>query len=295
MRAMTATADRPAVDPGAARGEGVPLRSRAAVRTILRTPLLYKLLLPNLGLLALGLAAGLVLHAHLDDAHGTATLVAGFVAIVLLGLIAGTVLNVLLLRTALAPVRELEETAARIEAGDLSARAAVLRTADDSLSRLTTVFNRSLDEYERRRAQDRLLSARALRAEEEERTRSSRELYDDLAQTLAGALVRFRLMEQAEAERDEERARGLRAEIRSELLEALEGVRGVARRLHPPELEELGLRAALDAYTRRVAEDSGVPVRVSHAAAVEDRLSPETRLAVFRVVQEAVRNAVSHA
>jgi hypothetical protein len=59
--------------------------------------------------------------------------------------------------------------------------------------------------------------------------------------------------------------------------------------LRPPELDELGVRAALEAHARSMTEGKRMDVRF--VGAVPD-LSRETSLALFRIVQEAVTNAV---
>jgi signal transduction histidine kinase len=63
--------------------------------------------------------------------------------------------------------------------------------------------------------------------------------------------------------------------------------------LHPPMLEELGLLYALRDYTRGFSQRSGIEVALDAPAEME-RLSPDTELALFRVVQEALANIQRH-
>ncbi len=83
-------------------------------------------------------------------------------------------------------------------------------------------------------------------------------------------------------------------EVRTEVFDATEHLDRVARRLHPPELDELGLEAAIRAFARRVEETSGLMVDVVLDRPLP-RLEPEARLAVFRIVQEALGNSAEHA
>jgi signal transduction histidine kinase len=83
-------------------------------------------------------------------------------------------------------------------------------------------------------------------------------------------------------------------EIRVEILGAAEHLHRVARRLHPPELDDLGLEAAIVAHARRVEQESELVIDVVMARPLP-RLEPEARLAVFRIVQEALGNAAEHA
>ncbi len=142
------------------------------------------------------------------------------------------------------------------------------------------------DLRERRRLRD--FGTAALRAAEDERGRIARELHDDTAQTLSSLLIRTRVMQQR-LEDPEARAAldGLRAELRR----SVEGIRLIARGLRPPELGDVGLGAALKAHMR-----AHVPggVLELEAAGLEDRLPEAESLAVYRVVQEALSNAVRH-
>ena len=111
------------------------------------------------------------------------------------------------------------------------------------------------------------------------------------AQTLAGILVRIRLLERgSEADDEREELDFLGAELR----EALEEIRAVARRLRPPELDELGVRFALEALARGLGERTGLRVRLNGDVR-EESLSSDARLALYRVIQEALTNTVRHA
>ena len=132
--------------------------------------------------------------------------------------------------------------------------------------------------------------ADAVEAAEEERLRIAQELHDDLAQRLAALQVQARLLGRADGESGEELLGQLQREIRSCSRE----VRQIIRGLRPPTLSELGLGTALRHEAQRQLED--VPVerdlRIENVdGATEDRV----QLVLYRVTQEAVRNAVQHA
>jgi len=128
----------------------------------------------------------------------------------------------------------------------------------------------------------------ALRAAEEERRRIARELHDDTAQSLAGLLMRLRVLER--------RLEGHPAvedvgRMRTWLHDTMEGVRSIARGLRPPELEDVGLAAALRRFVRE--RFSGMAVEFEFDGA-EDHLAPEQQLVLYRIAQEALSNAVRH-
>lgn len=257
-------------------------------RALLRIPLFYKILLANLGILGVaGVAAILSTHrvtGHMDGADLVEILLLS--AAVALPLAA--LLNGALVRLALDPLSRLEETADRIRQGDLGARMAPSPIADVELERVGEVFNEMLDTLDAAGRRQRELSQAVIEAQERERQRLSSELYAGTAQTLAGVLMRLRVA----ARRSEGEPEAL-GEIRQEIARALDEVRVAARALRPPELDELGIQAALEAHARAITEGRGI--RVAFEGRVPDSaLSRPVRLAFFRVLQEAITNAVKH-
>jgi two-component system, NarL family, sensor histidine kinase UhpB len=263
---------------------------------VLRVPLFHKIVLANLGLLGLGILGGVLVIPRLSPlGEGLAT-----VTLAVTILLAATLVNVLLVRAALQPIYALQEAALRIEAGDTSARAEFSGFTDRQIAGLVRVFNRMLDHQETLRLRERDRAGRVLKQVDEEKTRSSHEIYDNLAQLLAGVLLRLRLLDGSPAlhtpewDHDDARSRRIFDEIRLQVLEALEDARGIARRLHPPELKELGLGYALSALARSITDDAGLDI-VVHPAPAMPSLSDDLRLAVFRVAEEALRNTADHA
>lgn len=261
---------------------------------LLRVGLFYKILVSNVGLLLFGAGAGMLVVRTLSPeiSAPAAFLRFGFVAVVFLAL--GTLIHTYLVRAALSPLRILEQTARRVEAGDIDARAEESLLSDREMTRVVRVFNHMLDTLSAHRLQERVSSARTLEAHETERFKTSRELYDHLAQTLAGVLVRLRAITDDHQDSSVSHTYARLDEVRTEVQEALERARGLARRLHPPELEELGLDAAVHALTRALQESSGLKIEVVTPRPLPG-LGAETRLAAFRVVQEALRNIEQHA
>lgn len=129
----------------------------------------------------------------------------------------------------------------------------------------------------------------ALRATEEERKRIARELHDDTAQRLATLILRVGTLAREE---DRQRRSQLFDEIRAEMVEAAEGVKRMSRGLRPPELEELGLALAVRAHVRTLRE-SGFPV-TAQLGSVDEHLDDTQKLALYRILQEALSNARRH-
>ncbi len=145
---------------------------------------------------------------------------------------------------------------------------------------------RDITDRERRRG----FSEGALRSVEEERQRIARELHDDTAQRLATLMLRVRLLG---LEVDPERRQSAIEDLREQILQAVEGVKRIARGLRPPELEEVGLEMALLAHLRNLREQTGFEVEMK-LDSVDHLLTEESKLAMYRIVQESLSNAVRH-
>jgi PAS domain S-box-containing protein len=144
------------------------------------------------------------------------------------------------------------------------------------------------DITERKRMQD--FSEGALRASEEERQRIARELHDDTAQRLATLMLRIRILT---LESDPAAMKERLEELRDEILETAEGVKRIARGLRPPELEEVGLATAIQAHLRGLREGAGFEVD-AELDNVDHLLPMDAKLALYRVLQEALSNVVRH-
>jgi PAS domain S-box-containing protein len=158
-------------------------------------------------------------------------------------------------------------------------------TGSGDLSVICTL--RDVSDY--RRLQN--FSEGALRATEEERQRIARELHDDTAQRLATLILRIRLLAQ---EGDSEARAVLLEQIRDEIVDAADEVKRMARGLRPPEIEELGLALAVTAHVRSLREGASLDVE-TELGVVDPYLDVTAKLAMYRIIQEALSNARRHA
>ncbi|MED7924886.1 histidine kinase [Nonomuraea sp. LP-02] len=135
-----------------------------------------------------------------------------------------------------------------------------------------------------------------VRAVDDERRRIERDLHDGVQQrgvALAMLLGRARHQIAPDGAAPDEAGRARAAELidqaYTESRRLLDELRGVAWRIYPTALDELGLRAALDG----AAERAGVPVTVHYGLA--GRPVSEVETALYFVAREAITNAVKHA
>jgi signal transduction histidine kinase len=137
-----------------------------------------------------------------------------------------------------------------------------------------------------------LLSARLVDAQETERRAISRELHDEVGQALGALLVDIgRLSTSLSNEHPELRAQ--LANLKSVAERTFQSVRNMALLLRPSMLDDLGLVAALEWQAREVSRRSDIEVSVQADDVPED-LPDEYKICIYRLVQEALNNAVRH-
>src|SRR5262249_36514586 len=129
-------------------------------------------------------------------------------------------------------------------------------------------------------------------AKEEEKRRIARELHDEMGQLLSAIKINLKALGRL-SERPQERGDRI-ADAIALVDEVIGHVREMALDLRPPLLAELGLVAALRGYAEGQSVRTGVPISVEANAGAE-RVRPETAIAAFRIVQEAVHNSLRHA
>lgn len=150
---------------------------------------------------------------------------------------------------------------------------------------------------ERDRVRTEVLS-QVIEAQEAERARVSRDLHDEIGQSLTSVLLGLRLVEESLARTapDIEDCRRRTAEVRELVAGALHQARTLAFDLRPTVLDDLGLMAALRRLIAEVGARGAPTVDLAvHGLDDDTRLAPEVETVVYRVVQEALTNVVRHA
>jgi two-component system, NarL family, sensor histidine kinase UhpB len=200
------------------------------------------------------------------------------------GLVAMLVLNLVLLRPAFEPLHVVAETMRRLDPLEPGQRVPVV--GGPLVAGLAQAFNEMLERLERERRES---ARQALIVQEGERQRVARELHDEVGQTLTAMMLQI-----------ESLAGKVPAELRDELEElrettrmGAEDVRRIAKRLRPEALEELGLHSALTALTTSFSQQTAV--RVERRLEPVPGLTAEQELVVYRVAQEALTNIARHA
>jgi two-component system sensor histidine kinase UhpB len=205
-------------------------------------------------------------------------------AVLLAGLAVMLASNALLLRFSLAPLHRLMELMRSADILEPGRRLNAAGTAE--VAEVITVFNATLErlEEERRSSMRRVLSA-----QETERRRIAQELHDQIGQNLTAVVLELkRLHGRVEPDWSD-----TLADAQELARESLDELRRISYELRPAVLEDLGLRSALAALCDSVGRRAGI--EVSHAVdGALPPLPPEVELAVYRITQEALTNAIRH-
>ena len=126
-----------------------------------------------------------------------------------------------------------------------------------------------------------------IEAQEQERARIGRELHDDIGQRLG--MLSFQL-EKLQDNPFETRSRV--QQLRKEIIEISNDVQALSHQLHSSKLEYLGVVGGMKSWCRDFAERQKIEIDYRHN--VRSTLSTEVGLCIFRVLQEALHNAVKH-
>lgn len=136
---------------------------------------------------------------------------------------------------------------------------------------------------------------RIIEAQEEERKRVSREIHDGPAQMMANVMMRSDLIERVFREHGEQAGMGEIKNLKKMVRNALYEVRRIIYDLRPMALDDLGLVPTLKKYLQTI-EEYHSDTKISFVnMGNEKRLPAKFEVALFRLVQESVQNAIKHA
>ncbi len=150
-----------------------------------------------------------------------------------------------------------------------------------------------LEEAERREALRGELLRRVVEAQEAERQRIARELHDATGQALTAIGLGLRGASTT-LRQDLEKATLQLRQLESLVARSLDELQRIIADLRPSHLDDLGLPAALRWYAAEVQNRTPLQVTVEVSGEVKP-LSSETKIALFRIAQEALTNTIKHA
>ena len=194
--------------------------------------LFLRVLLANAAVLAI--ATLLLLFSPIEISYPVTNTQA---TILVTGFLVSVIVNMLLLRGVIAPLRRLTATMRSVEPMQPGRRLSI-RGTDTDVAALSSAFNDMLDRLESERRES---GRKALAAQESERQRIARELHDEVGQVLTGVVLELEHAAKQSTGPDAARLATARESVRH----SLDDVRRIARELRPEALDDLGLQSAL--------------------------------------------------
>ncbi|HSY18023.1 MAG TPA: histidine kinase [Candidatus Acidoferrales bacterium] len=166
------------------------------------------------------------------------------------------------------------------------------RRAEHALRQSEKHYHQLFNEAQAMQENLRDLSNKVIRTQEEERKRISRELHDEVGQSLTAINVTLATMKNNGAGHSSSHRK--LAEAQGLLQSTMETVHRFARDLRPAMLDELGLLPALRSYLKAFAARTGLRIHF-HGNPVAEKLTGDQKIVVFRIAQESLTNVSKHA
>lgn len=138
------------------------------------------------------------------------------------------------------------------------------------------------------------IGLKIIEAQEVERKRISRDIHDGPAQMLANILIRSEIIDLSFRDGDIDNALKEMKSIRENIRSSLKEVRRIIYDLRPMALDDLGLFPTVKKHVQTMSEYHNIDISLN-LLGDEKRLEASYEIAIFRLVQEALQNAIKHA
>lgn len=189
----------------------------------------------------------------------------------------------------------LKKSVARTHTATVLLKTEIIRrkTAETALKKSEEHHTAMLDQALLMQERLRRLTHQVISAQEEERREISRELHDDIAQTLTGINVRLINLKR-EAILNTKGLKGKISHAQRLVEKSVQIVQRFARELRPALLDDLGLIPALNSYINGLMQRTKLTIKMASFPELE-YLDLKKRTALYRVAREALTNVVRHA
>ncbi len=203
------------------------------------------------------------------------------------------------------PLRTLAARAASMQEGNFSVNiepvgggevrtlSTALADMGDQLSNQMHGLENNEQNRARQATQMRDLLRRTLRLQEDERRRIAGDIHDAVSPLITGALYQARALQMTNGSTLPEAREETLDSVNKLLEQASVELHGVIFDLRPPDLDDIGVVAAIEVYVQTI-ERTGLICRLE-VVNEPGVLTPEVRLGIYRIVQEALHNVVRHA
>ena len=205
-------------------------------------------------------------------------------------------------RLIIRPLRQLCRVADAIRMGDREIRADLC--GDTEIDKLASGFNEMtasliranrekeelLKELQAKEVLRGTLITKLMTAQEDERKRISREFHDETSQALTSLMLTMRALSANAQNQEQKEALLLGRDVAADILNK---VRNLAVELRPPELDDLGLGAAITQYSNKFALNHGLKLDLQ-ISGEEEQVDGQIAVALYRIVQEGFSNIAQH-
>ena len=206
--------------------------------------------------------------------------------VLVIGLYAGSAMSTILTK----PISRLAKASQSIGPRDFEWK--VPRWAKDEIGALGVAFAKVSEDLRLKNEIREQLLRKIISAQEEERKRVARELHDEAGQALTSIMMDLAQARDLLPDESTEIAKRL-SRSRHVAEQTLDDLRKLIYDLRPEVLDRFGLVAALRSYVKNRIPTDVMKVKVSFHG-LEERLSPEIEIILFRVIQEAITNILRH-
>jgi len=210
----------------------------------------------------------------------------------------GIVLSLFLTYIITEPIKDLLDATKAIGKGNYAIKP--LKSTNDEIGELVLAFNDmayKLTKLEKERSerenQRKMLLKKIIDAQENERKRVARDLHDKLAQTLVSLMIEFKIIETSKTINPANLTKKIK-ELRSTITKELDSLYTLCSDLRPSVIDDLGFVPAIkmfrDEFVKRYKIDCDLKIHGD----IDSHLDKTAKIAVYRIIQEALINVVRH-
>jgi len=145
--------------------------------------------------------------------------------------------------------------------------------------------------FEEKMNQQKIISRKIIESQEKEQNRIAKDIHDGIGQMLTG--LKFNI-ESIDLKKNEETAEKVE-QLKTRTADIIQGVRTATFNLTPPELSDYGITSALSKLTNELSRLTEQNITFFNKSDFDLRLDPTSEINIYRIVQEAINNAIKYA
>ena len=161
----------------------------------------------------------------------------------------------------------------------------VRKNAQSKINQLTQ------EHFELEMKQQKELSSKIIENQEQEQNRIAKDIHDGIGQMLTGLKYNIESINSDNPEKTAEKVE----QLKSLTAEIINGVRTATFNLSPPELTDYGIAASINKLSQELSKFTSKDIQTINKTSFNSRLDTLVEINIYRIVQEAVNNAIKYA